>query len=84
MTLLEEFPCIQGVRADVLSIGRDNLPENIVPIGSPIELPHGWYEVIQVSNIAEAVQEAAGRLSYFYKSNIIESYYLFVPTMEET
>lgn len=48
-------------------------------ITSTNELPHGYHRMISVRDEAEAEQVRAGRVAYFFRSNIIRICYLFIP-----
>lgn len=52
-------------------------------IHSTNELPHGYHWMISVKDEAEAERVRAGRVGYFYRSNVIRICYLFVPTGEK-
>lgn len=53
-------------------------------ITSTNELPHGLHRYYLVADELEAVKIANGRTAYFYQSNIIQAFYLFVPVEAES
>lgn len=60
------------------------MPNNIILIQHTYDLPAGTFSMWQVDNDADAAYYAAGREAYLYRSQIIESSYLFIPVLEVT
>lgn len=56
----------------------------MIPITSPIELPHGLHQMYLVTDAEEARKIADGRKAYLYDSRIIKALYLFVPVTTPT